>query len=461
MSLYPNMWNLYKDLGWERFHEFNLASESGCYDFFETRFNESISTSQEILSGKMQTPEKILSYILILPNVAIRADLMQGTQRLLAGDSLDVTYIILKHDTQEVFALLNGHLEAGLPVDWWFVQPDDEVLNRRHRKLGHKLFEIPKKIKDLRTSSFRLIDIFKDIRNERTPEWATADYMVISAYETFALNLLYEPSSYESICQGFDGWAAKEMYKLPDYAFALIPWPQMINMFLFRGRKFFTLNVAGLTTENNLYISPFEEKNAELVKELHADIYEWYQREKLEKGVPYPIQTLDCEYPNLKNKKDKDNRFNYLYPPGDWILPSNLDLTAEEFQKGVYLAVNHETPVSEKVGNKDIISIGVGRNTIFFGATAKSSKTGFSGIVNQSRDELFSSLPPDEAAIIEKITSKLHVSQIIQLIQKDRPKIEEFFNNYGFSKEDAEEFIRISQKLAVDLDSTRNYFMNK
>ena len=82
MSLYPNTWRIFQELGWERFRKFNEDSESGCYDFFETRFNESIQTSQEIISGKLKNPEKILSYILILPNVGIRADLMQGTLTL-------------------------------------------------------------------------------------------------------------------------------------------------------------------------------------------------------------------------------------------------------------------------------------------------------------------------------------------------------------------------------------------
>ncbi|MHA1652338.1 MAG: hypothetical protein ACTSYB_19305 [Candidatus Helarchaeota archaeon] len=365
MPLFPNTWKLYQTFGWDEFHQFNLDSEEGCYNFFETRFNESIATSEDVMTGKLKAPDKTLSYILVLPNVAIRADLLQGTSKLFAGESVDLTYIILKHDTQEVFALLNGHLEEGLPVDWWFVRPDDELLDRRHMKIGYKLKEIPSRIKDLRKSSLRLIDVFKDIRNERTPQWASADYFVINAYETFALNLLYEPSSYESISQGYDGWAAKELYRLPDYAFALIPWPEMLNFFLYQGRAEFTKKLAGLATLGHLYISPFEEKNRDLIIQLHAHIYEWYQTEKIAKGVPYPIQTLKCEFPNLKQKKDMDHRFDYRYPPGDWIKPSDLGLSEQELARGVYLDVTHETPVTEKIDHSHIISIGIGRNTDF------------------------------------------------------------------------------------------------
>ncbi|MDD1776693.1 MAG: hypothetical protein LUQ65_00885 [Candidatus Helarchaeota archaeon] len=363
MPLFPNTWKLYDKLGWQEFHQFNIDSEGGCYDFFEVRFNEAIATSEDVLTNKLTEPDKILSYLLMLPNVAIRADLLQGVSKLFAGESVDLTYIILKHDTQEVFALLNGHLESGLPVDWWFVRPDDELLERRHMKLGYKLREIPSRLKDLSTSSLRLIDVFKDIRNERTPQWSTANYFVINAYETFALNLLYEPSSYESICQGYDGWAAKSLYGLPDFAFALIPWPEMLNFFFFQGRAEFAKKLAGLATQGHLYISPFEEKNKELIMRLHGSIYEWYRTEKLGKGIPYPIQTLKCEFPNIKNKKDPDHRFSYNYPPGKWIQPANLGISDQELAQGVFLNVTHETPIEEPITHSHIVSMGIGRNT--------------------------------------------------------------------------------------------------
>jgi len=366
MPLSPNTWAIFKEFGWDLFYEFNLNSEKGCYDFFALRFNESISTSSEIVQDKLEKPDKILSYVLVLPNVVIRADLMQGTQRLFMGDSADVTYIILKHDTQEVFALLNAHLEGGLPADWWFVQPDDELLDRRHLKLGIKMRDIPKKMKDMRKSSEYLIGILKDIRNERTPQWASADYYGIIAYETFALNLLYEPSSYEGVLQGYDGWASKEKFGLPDYTFALVPWPQMLNMFMYQGRAEFTKKVSSMTAKGNLYIAPFEEENKKLIKEMHSHVYEWYEREKLDKGIPYPIQSLNVEFPNLKNKDDPENRFKYKYPKGEWIKPDDLGLSNEELQKGVYLNIDHNTKVSEKVTNSNIVSIGVGKDTKFF-----------------------------------------------------------------------------------------------
>ncbi len=69
--------------------------------------------------------------------------------------------------------------------------------------------------------------------------------------------------------------------------------------------------------------------------ELHSHVYEWYEREKLDKGIPYPIQSLNVEFPNLKTKDDPENRFLYKYPSGEWIKPEDLGISKEELQKGV------------------------------------------------------------------------------------------------------------------------------
>ncbi|MHA1384842.1 MAG: hypothetical protein ACTSR3_13915 [Candidatus Helarchaeota archaeon] len=232
-------------------------------------------------------------------------------------------------------------------------------------KLGYKIREIPRKIKDIKKASARLIDILKDIRNERTPQWALADYYCVNAYETFALNLLFEPSNYESISMGWDGWGAKEIYKLPDYIFALAPWPSMLNAFMYMGRSDFSLKLAGLSTEHMLYIQPFEEKNREMYKELHSEIWDWYIDRVINRGIPYPIQTLNVEFPNLKNR-DPEKRFIQKYPPGNWINPiEELDLTLDELFEGVFLDINHKTKPSERLTPSNIISTGIGRGTKF------------------------------------------------------------------------------------------------
>jgi len=83
------------------------------------------------------------------PVIPLRADLTQGTMKLLYGDSLDMTFFALTDLDQELLFLLNGHMENGIPVDWWLIGPDDEVFERRHIKYGFKLKDAFKNSRDI------------------------------------------------------------------------------------------------------------------------------------------------------------------------------------------------------------------------------------------------------------------------------------------------------------------------
>jgi len=297
--------------------------------------------------------------------LTIRADLIQGTQKLLAGDSADVTFISLDDVTGEIFCLLNGHLEDGIPVDWWLVRPEDELLDRRHLKLGYKLREIPQRFNNITKASEKLIDVFRDIRNERTPQWSTSIYYSAAVWVSFALNVIFEPSNFESIASTFDGWAAKQQFKLPDYLFMFHPWPSMLNLFFLQGRKAFANKISWLTTEGHLFLQPFEESTLEVVMDMHADIFELYKKGICEEGIPFPIQTLESTFPNAQNKNDPDNRFKVKYPEGNFIQIEELGLSFEEVLKGAYLDITTETPVTEKIDASKVLSTGIGRETQF------------------------------------------------------------------------------------------------
>ncbi|MHA1264872.1 MAG: hypothetical protein ACTSRS_06510 [Candidatus Helarchaeota archaeon] len=365
--LLVNVWEIFQTYGWDRTLRFIEECKQGVYDFFETRLNESIGTSKNLIEGKYteEQAKKILSYILILPSMSIRSDLIQGTQKLIAGESADVTFISLDDVTGEIFALLNGHLEDGIPVDWWLVRPEDELLERRHLKLGYKLKEIPRRFNDITKASSRLIDIFRDIRNERTPQWADATYFAATVWVSFALNVIFEPSNFESLVSSYDGWAAKQLYKMPDYLFAFIPWPSMLNLFFLQGRRQFCNKLSWLTTEGHLFLQPFEESTLEVVKDLHAEIFALYKKGILEDGIPFPIQTMDSSFPNVKNKSDPDRRFLVEYPPDQFIQIENLGLDFEDVLKGVYLDITTETQPSDPLDPSKVISLGIGRSTIF------------------------------------------------------------------------------------------------
>jgi hypothetical protein len=364
LPLLVNVWEIYQTYGWERTLKFIYECQEGVYDFFEARLNDSINTSKDLIDGKFSHPERVLSYILIIPSLTIRADLIQGTQKLLAGDSADVTFISLDDVSGEIFCLLNGHLEDGIPVDWWLVRPDDELLDRRHLKLGYKLREIPRRFNNITKASEKLIDVFRDIRNERTPQWAGSIYYSASVWVAFALNVIFEPSNFESIASTYDGWAAKEKFKLPDYLFAFYPWPSMLNLFFLQGRNQFANKLSWLTTEGHLFLQPFEESTLEVVQDLHADIFNLYKKGICEEGIPFPSQTVDSEFPNAK-RSDPDTRFQVKYPGGKFLQIEDLELSFEEVLKGAYLDITTETPLTEKIDGTKVLSTGIGRETKF------------------------------------------------------------------------------------------------
>jgi hypothetical protein len=113
----------------------------------------------------------------------------------------------------------------------------------------------------------------------------------------------------------------------------------------------------------DFYVQPFEPHNLALIRRNTPDLFAIYQDQIENEGIPFPIQTINSKYPNLK-KKDPNIRFDREYPPGDFLTPSDLGLNLEEFLSGVYLDVNHETP-AKKIDDSKILSTGIGRNTVF------------------------------------------------------------------------------------------------
>lgn len=363
LPLLSFLWRVYKELGWEGVDNYEAMTDEGIFDFFETRLNEGIYTARDVLDGKIKDPERVLSYIIMIPSLVIRSDLAIGTQKLFGGESTDITFAVVMDYDARLLLLLNCHVEDGIPVDWYMIREADEILDRRHMKYGYKLRQIPQKAKNLRKSALMLMDVLKDIRNERTPQWAHSDYYVGSVISSWAINLMCIPSNYEAIAETFDGWASKEIYGLPDYTFGLHPFPSAFNLFFYQGRGDFCRKIASLTTSMDLYLQPFEPRNLEIIKTRVPHIFTTYKEQIENEGIPFPIQTINSSYPNLKSK-DPNTRFDKKYPGGSRIKPEDLGLTFEEVLKGVYLDVNHETP-AEKIDESKILSLGIGRNTEF------------------------------------------------------------------------------------------------
>ena len=60
----------------------------------------------------------------------------------------------------------------------------------------------------------------------------------------------------------------------------------------------------------------------------------------------------------------KENKFDFNYPPGEWITLEKLHLDFEDIFKGYFLNVDHETTPDDCADlSSRIISTGIGRHT--------------------------------------------------------------------------------------------------
>ncbi|MHA1298768.1 MAG: hypothetical protein ACTSO9_04910 [Candidatus Helarchaeota archaeon] len=371
-KFYPvgrHMWRLYTHLGWEYLEsQIEPVINEVSYPLAKLRLDEAIYTAKGIMEGQIKEPEKVMADTLFPPGGFIRSDLQQGSMKLYYGESVDCTYVVCRDDTEEVIFMINGHLEDGIPVDWWMVGPDDELLERRHLKMGIKLKQIPKRTKNFLDAGNRFLEVLRDVRNERTPQWSTSMYQVGIAWGTSADNLIFAVSSYEGLAGLFDGISTKTLFNLGDYWFIYVPMPPIINTMVYAGRERFTLMTSNLMSHGNLYFQHIEDEYIAIMKEKFSEIYDVGFRMNLEEnGVPYPIQTLKCKLPDFRKKKTYENeQFEQKFGPGPWITLDDLQIDLEEAHKGYFFSINHETQPGEFDREKHMISKGIGRNTEFY-----------------------------------------------------------------------------------------------
>ena len=364
-----NIWIIHKELGWEYLEPALKDMIDHFHDIVKLRLDEAIKTAQSAIKGELSDLEKVFSYFFFPPVLEIRTDLQQGTSKLLFGDSIDVTYITLRDQTGEFGFLLNCHGEDGIPVDWFVVSGDDELMDRRHMKLGFQLKETYSRSKNLTQTASRVIDILKDIRNERTPQWAHSSYFTIIVWGLGVANAGLEVSNYENTAFLHDGVNYKN-WGFSDHLFTFHPWPAFMKMLFDMDRTNFTKRFAGLTSEHKLCCHTAQFPGmAEYEGEYH--FFEYYPeafeltflRKWSKTGIPFPIQSLNLKMPNIKGQiLDSTTNFDFKEPLGQRIFAEDLELTTEEAIKGVYLDYNHETK-PKKPNPSDIISLGSGIKT--------------------------------------------------------------------------------------------------
>ncbi len=366
LPLFQNLWFGYRQLGWEYFQKAFQIFYRDFYNVALIRLNESIQTAKDVLEGRIKDPEKVLAFAFFPPVVHIRQDLQIGTTKLLFGDSVDTSFLMIDDEQREILFVLNCHMEDGIPVDWWALGPGDEVLDRRHMKLGLKLREFPKKLKknSFMQIGLRAIDILEDIRNERTPQWQHSRYFTCVTWVSAIIDQVEYLTNYDALGGLWDGLGAKN-FGLPDNLFSYCPWPSLLQNFVLAGRSKFILLLSGLTTRSRLFGQGSNSKNWEWHEENFPELVAlFFQQGWEERGLRRPSESITEEYPYLKSEMPK--KFTLISKKQKRIFSKDLNLEWRDASQGVYLDVTHETPEAEVIDESKIISTRIGTETVIF-----------------------------------------------------------------------------------------------
>jgi len=360
-----HLWTINKHLGYEIIQKMIEACPEYIYPELKERLDSTIQTAKAIIEGNLKAPLKTITYVLFPPVISIRGDLGQGSMKLLYGESIDTTFVTLNDlKNGEIFFILNGHSEDGIPIDWWVAGPDDELLDRRHIKLGYKIRELPQKTKNVTQAGYKLIDILKDVRNERAPQFATSSYMIGMVYGTGMANVIAERSNWEAIANIWDG-VRPDIYGLPDYWFAFVPWPTLLKTLTFMSRRDFTLRLAGLSTGSQFSIQSIEEVGEIWLKDNFPEVWEISFINQVKQGIPLPRHTVNCKLPDTKKKETyRDSLFDWKYPDNNFLNLEELEgigISLDEVVRGIFLDIDHE--FEGRPDRSKLISIGTGLKT--------------------------------------------------------------------------------------------------
>ncbi|NVM53458.1 MAG: hypothetical protein HWN66_07105 [Candidatus Helarchaeota archaeon] len=363
LPLGENILEQFLELGYDKINQMINSPEVAFFrnaaEFISAKFKSAVQSAKKVMSGEIKDPENVITTWFCPPVLYCRSDLQVGSTKLIYGDSADVTFICVNDFNFEPELLINGHIEDGVPVDYWYILGDDEVFERRHIKLGMKMREVPKKTKNFTKSGERILDILRDVRNERTPQWADSAYIMCMFWICGSANIFNEPSCWNGLASCWDGVNAKSVYGRPDSYFLYYPWPPIAHMMFNMRRPDFTARMMGLLTSHKLLIYGFEPRMIQFFRENVPEIWNILIRNLKEKGVTTPKMTMGCKPPDKKMLKNEE--FDWTYPAGTRIMPYEWGLTDDEIFGGIYTDIDHETPEEPLYGKEHIITMGVGR----------------------------------------------------------------------------------------------------
>ncbi len=366
--LSPHTFRLFKELGLDYAENVYPEYKNILPSATKYRFGNMIYTSKDILEGKIppEDAEKVVLYT--IPHVmSVRADLQIGLLKLLYGDSCDISFLILNDETNELFHVTNLHAENGIPVDWWLVDSEDELLERRHIKYGYKLREIPARTKNFLKAAKMIRETLMDIRNERTPQWSNSMYSLSSVNTSAMFNLFAELSNYELFNMIWMGMNSKRIYKMPDQVFNLYPSPPLIGTLAFLSRRDWTSKLVGLASARRLVLHQVEDMIIDWISEKFPEALSIMLLDQWRNGIPNPKMSLDCFTPGKKEELlNTSGNLVREYPDGQRLTLEKLDIPEGEEYKGYLTNITDEDPLDLSISRNNLISKNMGRNTEFY-----------------------------------------------------------------------------------------------
>jgi hypothetical protein len=333
----------------------------------QIRLDESIKTAKAVQEGKIKRLKETVCFWGYPPVLPIRMDMQNLSTKMIYGPSTDISFVCLSDMDRDLAFILNLHVEESVPEDYWFLLKSDapEIFDRRHMKLGIRLRDIGKKIKDNIEAARRIREILIDIRNEKTPQWASSTYYVCIFFMVGASNMAIELSNWNALGEIWDGVNAASRYGLHDCIFNYEPLPPILNMMFQLERPYWMDRLTKALMDNHLYLNYLEKEIMEEVKKHNYELYDYFIRffsYQLEMGIPVPSISVQAKPPIYNKETGEWDRIGFEFPEGTRIYYRDLGLTFEEALSGVLLDITHKSKL-EKITKENIISIGHGLQT--------------------------------------------------------------------------------------------------
>lgn len=333
----------------------------------KVRLNESIETAKAVTEGKIKRLKETVCFWGYPPVLPIRMDMQNLSTKMIYGPSTDISFACLSDMDRDLVFILNLHVEESTPEDYWILlkSEEPEIFERRHMKLGIRLRDIGKKIKNNVEAAHRIREILIDIRNEKTPQWANSTYHVCIFFMVAASNMAMELSNWNALGEIWDGVNAASRYGLPDCIFNYEPLPPILNMMFQLERPYWSERLITALTSGHLYMNYIEKEILDNVKARDYELYDYFLRYfsyQLETGIPLPIQSMHVKTPIYNQETGNWDNMAFEFPEGPRIYYKDLGLSFEEAINGVLFDITHKTKV-DQVTRDNIISLGHGLKT--------------------------------------------------------------------------------------------------